>query len=123
MMPKKSPNPIDKHVGSRVRMRRIMLDMSQTTLGDGLGVSFQQVIREWHEPHRGEPLAAHFPNPASPCGVLLRWRGACSGAYIAGHATLAGLLDRFHGNARRAHAGQSIHENQQYPIAAADRRS
>src|SRR6266404_755520 len=43
MMTKKSPNPIDKHVGSRVRMRRIMLDMSQTTLGNGLGVSFQQV--------------------------------------------------------------------------------
>jgi transcriptional regulator with XRE-family HTH domain len=43
MMPKKSPNPIDKHVGSRVRMRRIMLDMSQTTLGDAVGVSFQQL--------------------------------------------------------------------------------
>jgi transcriptional regulator with XRE-family HTH domain len=43
MTPKKSPNPIDKHVGSRVRMRRIMLNISQTTLGDGLGVSFQQV--------------------------------------------------------------------------------
>jgi transcriptional regulator with XRE-family HTH domain len=42
-MQKRSPNPIDKHVGSRVRMRRIMLDMSQTTLGDRLGVSFQQV--------------------------------------------------------------------------------
>jgi transcriptional regulator with XRE-family HTH domain len=42
-MAKKSPNPIDIHVGSRVRMRRIMLDMSQTTLGKGLGVSFQQL--------------------------------------------------------------------------------
>src|SRR5882672_5602499 len=39
----KSPNPIDKHVGSRVRMRRMMLDMSQTALGDALGISFQQV--------------------------------------------------------------------------------
>jgi len=36
-------NPIDKHVGSRVRMRRMMLGMSQTTLGDGLGLTFQQV--------------------------------------------------------------------------------
>ena len=31
---KKAPNPIDKHVGSRVRMRRIMLGMSQEKLGD-----------------------------------------------------------------------------------------
>jgi len=42
-MVKKTPNPIDKHVGSRVRMRRIMLGMSQETLGDGLGLTFQQV--------------------------------------------------------------------------------
>jgi transcriptional regulator with XRE-family HTH domain len=34
---------IDKHVGSRVRMRRMMLDMSQTKLGDALGIAFQQV--------------------------------------------------------------------------------
>jgi hypothetical protein len=33
---KKAPNPIDKHVGSRVRMRRKMLAMSQTKLGDAL---------------------------------------------------------------------------------------
>ena len=38
-----SHNPIDKHVGNRVRMRRLMLDMSQTALGDAVGVSFQQV--------------------------------------------------------------------------------
>jgi transcriptional regulator with XRE-family HTH domain len=40
---KKAPNPIDKHVGSRVRMRRKMLAMSQTKLGDALGLTFQQV--------------------------------------------------------------------------------
>jgi transcriptional regulator with XRE-family HTH domain len=40
---KKAPNPIDKHVGSRVRMRRMMLGMSQAKLGDGLGLTFQQV--------------------------------------------------------------------------------
>jgi transcriptional regulator with XRE-family HTH domain len=40
---KKSPNPIDKHVGNRVRMRRLMLNMSQTKLGDALGLTFQQV--------------------------------------------------------------------------------
>jgi transcriptional regulator with XRE-family HTH domain len=43
LMAKKLPNPIDKHVGSRVRMRRMMLGMSQSTLADGLDLAFQQV--------------------------------------------------------------------------------
>ena len=42
-MAKKAPNPIDKHVGSRVRMRRMMLSMSQEKLGDALSLTFQQV--------------------------------------------------------------------------------
>jgi transcriptional regulator with XRE-family HTH domain len=40
---KKSPNPVDKHVGSRVRMRRMMIAMSQEKLGAALGLTFQQV--------------------------------------------------------------------------------
>jgi transcriptional regulator with XRE-family HTH domain len=39
----KVPNPIDKHVGSRLRMRRVMLGMSQEKLGDAFGLTFQQV--------------------------------------------------------------------------------
>jgi transcriptional regulator with XRE-family HTH domain len=42
-MAKKAPNPIDKYVGSRVRMRRMMLGMSQEKLGNALGLTFQQV--------------------------------------------------------------------------------
>ena len=42
-MTKKSPNPIDKHVGSRVRMRRMMINMSQEKLGEKLGITFQQI--------------------------------------------------------------------------------
>lgn len=42
-MSTKAPDPIDKYVGSRVRMRRIMLGMSQERLGDSLGLTFQQV--------------------------------------------------------------------------------
>ncbi len=41
--PKKVPNPIDRHVGSRVRMRRVILGMSQEKLGEALGLTFQQV--------------------------------------------------------------------------------
>lgn len=42
-MVKKAPNPIDKHVGSRVRMRRMMVGMSQEKLGEHLGITFQQI--------------------------------------------------------------------------------
>jgi transcriptional regulator with XRE-family HTH domain len=40
---KKKPNPIDIHVGSRVRLRRTMLGMSQEKLGEHLGITFQQI--------------------------------------------------------------------------------
>src|SRR5262245_14607704 len=43
LLQKKAPDPIDRHVGSRVRMRRIMLAMRQEHLADALGVSYQQV--------------------------------------------------------------------------------
>jgi len=42
-MSTKAPNPVDRYVGSRVRMRRIMLGMSQEKLGEALGLTFQQV--------------------------------------------------------------------------------
>ncbi len=42
-MAKKGPNAIDRQVGARVRMRRLMLDMSQQKLATALGVTFQQV--------------------------------------------------------------------------------
>ena len=43
MASKKQPNPIDIHVGSRVRLRRMMLSMSQEKLGEHLGIKFQQI--------------------------------------------------------------------------------
>ena len=43
---KKAPNPTDKHVGSRVRMRRMMLSMSQEKLGAALGLA-QATVRVW----------------------------------------------------------------------------
>ena len=39
----KSPNPVDRHVGSRVRMRRMLVGMSQEKLGEALGITFQQI--------------------------------------------------------------------------------
>ena len=39
----KTPNPIDRHVGARVRMRRLMVGLSQSKLAESLDVTFQQV--------------------------------------------------------------------------------
>ena len=40
---KKKPNPIDKHVGARLRMRRLTVGMSQSKLGEALNITFQQI--------------------------------------------------------------------------------
>ena len=37
------PSPIDVHVGTRIRLRRTLLGMSQERLGEALGLTFQQV--------------------------------------------------------------------------------
>ena len=40
---KRMPNPVDVHVGNRMRMRRMLIGMSQEKLGERLGLTFQQV--------------------------------------------------------------------------------
>lgn len=42
-VPKKQANPIDAQVGNRVRLRRMLVGMSQEKLGELLGLTFQQV--------------------------------------------------------------------------------
>jgi transcriptional regulator with XRE-family HTH domain len=66
-MAKKAPNPIDKHVGSRVRMRRMMLGMSQEKLGDALGLTFQQVQK--YEKGTNRVGAGRLPQIAGIFGV------------------------------------------------------
>src|SRR4051812_45441060 len=39
----KDPQPVDRHVGSRVRMQRMLTGMSQEKLGDACGITFQQI--------------------------------------------------------------------------------
>src|SRR6202162_5278506 len=81
VMPKKSPNSTDKHVGSRVRMRRMMLSMSQTELGNHIGLTFQQVQKyekgtnrigagRLHEISRilQVPISFFFEDPRGPVG-------------------------------------------------------
>ena len=42
-MPKNGIHPTDSHVGKRVRIRRLMLGLSQSELAEALGLTFQQV--------------------------------------------------------------------------------
>ncbi len=42
-MPSGQPNPVDVHVGTRVRLRRTLMGFSQEKLGESIGLTFQQV--------------------------------------------------------------------------------
>lgn len=65
----KSPNDIDRHVGSRVRMRRMMLGMSQEKLGGALGLTFQQVQK--YEKGTNRISASRLQHIASILGVSI----------------------------------------------------
>jgi len=43
MVTSRKPNPIDAHVGARVRLRRLLVGMSQEKLGERVGLTFQQI--------------------------------------------------------------------------------
>ncbi len=47
-----TPHPVDVHVGARVRLRRTLLGMTQSGLGDALGLTFQQVQKYEHGTNR-----------------------------------------------------------------------
>ncbi|WP_421854779.1 helix-turn-helix domain-containing protein [Oricola sp.] len=66
-MSKKQPNPIDVHVGSRIRLRRTMLGMSQEKLGEALGITFQQVQK--YEKGTNRVGASRLQNIAAILGV------------------------------------------------------
>jgi transcriptional regulator with XRE-family HTH domain len=94
-MVKKTPNPIDKHVGSRVRMRRMMVGMSQEKLGRALGLTFQQVQKYEKGMNRigasrlqqisqilQVPVAFFFEGAPSPAGEVQATNGAPSSSYV-----------------------------------------
>ncbi|GAB4360466.1 MAG: helix-turn-helix domain-containing protein [Oricola sp.] len=66
---KKQPNPIDIHVGSRIRLRRTMLGMSQEKLGEALGITFQQVQK--YEKGTNRVGASRLQNIAAILGVTV----------------------------------------------------
>jgi transcriptional regulator with XRE-family HTH domain len=95
MMTKKSPNPIDKHVGSRVRMRRMMISMSQEKLGERLGITFQQIQKYEKGTNRigasrlqqisivlGVPVSFFFEGAPVPEGSSGAFSESSSPAYV-----------------------------------------
>jgi transcriptional regulator with XRE-family HTH domain len=85
---KKIPNPTDKHVGSRVRMRRMMLHMSQEKLGDQLGLTFQQVQKYEKGTNRiGASRLQHISNILQvPISFFFEGGPAVSGQKSSGEA-------------------------------------
>jgi transcriptional regulator with XRE-family HTH domain len=89
-MSTKSPNSIDRHVGSRVRMRRMLIGMSQEKLGQTLGVTFQQVQK--YEKGTNRIGASRLQHIASVLGVSVDFlfEGAPR-SWMAGGRDAAGL--------------------------------
>lgn len=58
-MAAKKVNRVDKHVGGRIRMRRLMLGTTQTKLADAIGVAFQQVQKYEKGTNRVSPSRLH----------------------------------------------------------------
>jgi transcriptional regulator with XRE-family HTH domain len=75
----KIPNAIDKHVGSRLRMRRMMLHMSQEELGQAFGLTFQQVQKYEKGTNRRVPVGCSTPLTSSKYLYLSFSKGAPSG--------------------------------------------
>ena len=70
-MIKRSPNPIDIHVGNRIRMRRMLINMSQEKLGDSLGLTFQQVQK--YEKGSNRVSASRLYQMAQILGVTVQF--------------------------------------------------
>jgi transcriptional regulator with XRE-family HTH domain len=68
MVKKKIPNPIDIYVGSRIRMRRMMIGMSQEKLGSALGLTFQQVQK--YEKGTNRVSASRLQQISTALGVV-----------------------------------------------------
>jgi transcriptional regulator with XRE-family HTH domain len=80
-MPRGILDPLDKHVGSRLRMRRLMLDVSQTDVADAIGLTFLQVQKYEKGTNRiGASRLQHISqNPSGAGSVLLRGRPGRAG--------------------------------------------
>jgi transcriptional regulator with XRE-family HTH domain len=90
MMTKKAPNLTDKHVGARVRLRRLMLGMSQEKLGDALGVTFQQLQKYEKGANRISASRLQHMSQILQVPVSFFFEGAPD---VTGHQPLSGISE------------------------------
>jgi transcriptional regulator with XRE-family HTH domain len=92
----KGPNLIDIHVGSRLRMRRMMLGISQEKLAEGFGLTFQQVQK--YEKGTNRISASRLQQAADILGVAVPFffEAAVGGPYKPeGRAPSPAYIDDF----------------------------
>lgn len=124
-MSTKAPNPVDKYVGSRVRMRRIMLGMSQEKLGEALGLTFQQVQKYEKGTNRVGASRLQQISEILQVPVSFLFDGGPSGA-VNGGSFVEGASPAYVGFPR--HIGGScadarVHAHRRFQNAAFDRRA
>jgi transcriptional regulator with XRE-family HTH domain len=68
---RKSPNPVDVHVGRRIKIRRVMCGMSQMALADKIGVTFQQLQKREQGTNRVSASALYLT--AHALDVPVQW--------------------------------------------------
>jgi transcriptional regulator with XRE-family HTH domain len=85
-------NPIDKHVGERVRMRRMLLGMSQEKLGEQLGLTFQQVQK--YEKGVNRIGASRLFDLAQVLGVPIQFFYEAMPSSVSGQMAAPGLADK-----------------------------
>jgi len=91
----KVPNSIDIHVGSRLRMRRMMLGMSQEKLGEAFGLTFQQVQK--YEKGTNRISASRLQQAAQMLDVSVPFffEGAPGGHKLEGDAPSPAYVNEF----------------------------
>ena len=104
----KDPNGVDKYVGSRLRMRRLMLGLSQREVADAIGLTFQQVQK--YEKGTNRMGSSRLQQIADTLKVPVTYffDGAGS-AKDKRQSTIAGLRDRLPFNGRWTRAHKSVH--------------
>ncbi len=119
-MSTKAPNPVDKYVGSRVRMRRIMLGMSQEKLGEALGLTFQQVQKYEKGTNRVGASRIQQISEILQVPVSFLFEGGPSGIASAEGfpKDIAGLRVRFSGDLGRSGADPRIHAHHRRQASA-----
>ena len=115
MIAKKVPDPTDKHVGARVRMRRMMLSMSQEKLGDALGLTFQQVQKYEKGTNRiGASRLQHISSILQvPVSFFFEGGPRSEPFQRHGRSAFAGLRVGLPRHVRRSYADQGVHAHQE----------